>query len=168
MAHLIHTFTSIPVKESLPPEHGCELLWDTLEHLLDGCGVSNEGCWHLETLGWDVTDTGLHIVGDPLDKVRAVLVLDVQHLLIYLQEHRDSEHGTNCQKWMHGQKKGEASTRPKKYEDEHRFDCISSWHWCHTQFILNLEQKTLFLLQGRLAVWGSGFHVWICRLVALY
>ena len=33
---------------------------------------------------WDVTDGGLDIIGDPLDEVAAVLVLDVQHLLVHL------------------------------------------------------------------------------------
>ena len=44
-----------PVKESLAPEHGSELLADALEHLLDGGGVAKEGRRHLEALGWDVT-----------------------------------------------------------------------------------------------------------------
>ena len=38
--HLVHALTSVPVEESLPPEHGGELLGDSLEDLLDGGGVS--------------------------------------------------------------------------------------------------------------------------------
>ena len=57
------------MQESLAPEHGSELLRDTLEQLLDGSGVTNEGCSHLEATWWDVTDGSLDIVGDPLDKV---------------------------------------------------------------------------------------------------
>nr|ACR36990.1 unknown [Zea mays] len=34
--HLIHTLACVPVQESLPPEHGRELLADAAEHLLDG------------------------------------------------------------------------------------------------------------------------------------
>ena len=41
--------------------------------------------------GWDVADGGLDVVGDPLDEVAAVLVLDVQHLLVHLHAEEDSE-----------------------------------------------------------------------------
>ena len=61
--------TSVPVKEGLTPEHGSELLADTLEELLDGSGVTNKGDGHLEALGWDVAHGGLDVVGDPLDEV---------------------------------------------------------------------------------------------------
>jgi len=82
------------MKESLSPEHSSELLSDSLEHLLDGSRVTNEGDRHLETLWWDITDSGLDVVGDPLDEVRGVLVLDVEHLLINLfGGHSTSEHG---------------------------------------------------------------------------
>merc|ERR1711998_800006 len=40
--HLVHTLTSVPVKEGLATEHASELLGHTLEHLLDGGGVANE------------------------------------------------------------------------------------------------------------------------------
>ena len=33
--HLIHTFAGVPMKESLPPKHSCELLAHTPEHLLN-------------------------------------------------------------------------------------------------------------------------------------
>merc|ERR1711976_657248 len=73
-------------------EHGGELLRDTLEELLDGCGVTHKGSGHLETTWRDVTDSGLYVVGDPFHKVAAVLVLDVEHLLVNLL-HGD-DHGT--------------------------------------------------------------------------
>ena len=57
------------MEESLSSEHGSELLGDSLEELLDGGGVTNEGGGHLETSGRNVTDSGLDIVGDPLNKV---------------------------------------------------------------------------------------------------
>ena len=80
------------MQESLAPEHSGELLGDALEELLDGCGVANKGGRHLETAWWDVTDGGLDDVGDPLDEVRGVLVLDVQHLLVnLLHGHASSE-----------------------------------------------------------------------------
>merc|ERR1712100_434211 len=92
--HLVHALTSVPVKEGLPAEHGRELLRDALEHLLDSGGVTDEGGGHLEALGGDVTDGTLDVVGDPLNKVRGVLVLDVEHLLIDLfGGHSTSEHG---------------------------------------------------------------------------
>ena len=36
------------MQESLAPEHGCELLGDTLEELLDGGAVADEGGGHLK------------------------------------------------------------------------------------------------------------------------
>jgi len=82
------------MKESLSPEHSSELLSDSLEHLLDGSRVTNEGDRHLETLWWDITDSGFDVVGDPFDEVRRVLVLDVEHLFINLfGGHSTSEHG---------------------------------------------------------------------------
>merc|ERR1712232_909884 len=82
------------MEEGLSSEHGGELLSNSLEHLLDGGGVSEEGDGHLESLWWDVTDGGLDVVGDPLDEVGRVLVLDVEHLLIdFLGGHTSSEDG---------------------------------------------------------------------------
>merc|ERR1712144_116098 len=82
--HLVHTLTSVPVKEGLAAEHAGELLGDTLPELLDGSGVTDEDGRHLETLGGDVAHGGLDVVGDPLHEVRGVLVLDVEHLLVNL------------------------------------------------------------------------------------
>merc|ERR1712039_851046 len=73
--HLVHTLTGVPMQESLAPEHGCELLGDALEELLDGGAVADKGGGHLETTWWDVADGGLDVVGDPLDEVGGVLVL---------------------------------------------------------------------------------------------
>ncbi len=96
--HLVHALTSVPMQESLAPEHGGELLGDALEQLLDGSGVANEGGGHLKATGWDVTNSGLHIVGDPLNKVGAVLVLDVEHLLVdLLHGHASSEDSSHCE-----------------------------------------------------------------------
>ena len=68
----------------LTTEHGCKLLGDTLEELLDGGGVADEGGGHLQAAGWNVADGCLDVVGDPLHEVAAVLVLHVHHLLVYL------------------------------------------------------------------------------------
>ena len=82
------------MEESLSSEHGGELLSYSLEHLLDGGGVSEEGNGHLESLGGDIADGGLDVVGNPLNEVRGVLVLDVEHLLVnLLGGHSSSEHG---------------------------------------------------------------------------
>jgi len=92
--HLVHTFTSVPVEESFASEHRCELFSNTLEHILDSGGVSEEGNGHLQSLWWDVAHGGLDVVRNPLDEVGGVLVLDVKHLLIdFLGGHASSEHG---------------------------------------------------------------------------
>ena len=84
------------MEESLAAEHGGELLRDALEQLLDGSAVTNEGTRHLQATGWDVTDSGLDVVGDPFNEVAAVLVLHVEHLLInLLHGHAATEHGGN-------------------------------------------------------------------------
>jgi len=86
------------MQESLSSEHGSELFGNSLEHLLDGGGVSDEGDGHLQTLGGNITDGGLDVVGDPLNEVAGVLVLDVQHLLIdFLGRHSSSEHSAGGQ-----------------------------------------------------------------------
>merc|ERR1719223_1742962 len=75
-------------------EHGGELLSDSLEHLLDGSGVAEEGHGHLEALGGDIADGGLDVVGDPFNEVGRVLVLNVEHLLVnFLGGHAATEHG---------------------------------------------------------------------------
>jgi len=91
--HFVHALTSVPVKEGLAAEHTCELLRHTLPHLLDGSGVTEEAGGHLEAFGGDVADGGLDVVGDPLNEVRRVLVLDVEHLLVnLLGGHAATEH----------------------------------------------------------------------------
>merc|ERR1712167_431345 len=74
----------VPVEEGLAAEHARELLRHALEHLLDGSRVADEAHRHLQALRRDVAHTTLHVVRDPLDEVRRILVLDVQHLLVNL------------------------------------------------------------------------------------
>jgi len=82
------------VEESLSSEHGSELFSDSLEHLLDSGGVTQEGHGHLESFGGDVTNGGFDVVGDPFDEIRRILILDVQHLFInFLSGHSSSEKG---------------------------------------------------------------------------
>ena len=82
------------MEESFTPEHSGELLRDTLEQFLNSGAVADKSGGHLETTWWDVTYSGLHIVGDPFNEVAAVLVLDVQHLFVdLLHGHTSTEHG---------------------------------------------------------------------------
>jgi len=92
--HLVHTFGGVPVKESLSSKHSSELFTNSLEHLLNGGGVTDEGNGHLQTSWWDITDGGLDVIWDPFDEVRRVLVLDVQHLFVnFFGGHSSSELG---------------------------------------------------------------------------
>ena len=71
-----------------------ELLGHALHHLLHAGGVADEADRHLEALGRDVADRALEVVRDPLDEVRRVLVLDVEHLLVdLLGGHAATEEG---------------------------------------------------------------------------
>lgn len=67
------------MQESLATEHGGELVGDTLEELLDGGRVTNEGDGHLEAAGRNVTESCLAVVRNPLDEVRGVARLDSEH-----------------------------------------------------------------------------------------
>jgi hypothetical protein len=44
------------MEESLSSEHSSELFSDSLEHLLDGGGITNEGNSHLQSLWWNITN----------------------------------------------------------------------------------------------------------------
>ena len=90
--HFVHTFTGVPVEEGLAAEHGGELFGDALEHFLDAGVVTDEGDGHLETLGGNVTNGGLDVIGDPFNEVRGVLILDVEHLFVnFLGGHATTE-----------------------------------------------------------------------------
>merc|ERR1719412_916923 len=94
--HLVHTLASVPMQESFTSEHSSKLFRNTLEKFLDCGGVSDKGGGHFQTTGRNVTNGSLHIVGNPLNEVRAVLVLDVEHLLIdFFHGHTSSEHGSD-------------------------------------------------------------------------
>src|SRR5438128_1117328 len=77
--HLVHTFSSIPVEESLSSEHGCKLFTDSLEEFLDCSRVANEGSRHRQIPWWDITNGCLDVVGDPFDEVGRILILNLQH-----------------------------------------------------------------------------------------
>ena len=71
------------MKESLSAEHGGELFRNAFEELLDGCGVADECGRHFESSWGNVANSCLDIVGDPLDEVGRVFVLNVQHLFVH-------------------------------------------------------------------------------------
>lgn len=59
---------------------------------MNSSGVTNESNSHLKTLGGDIANGRLDVVGNPFNEVRRVLVLDVKHLLInFLGRHSSSE-----------------------------------------------------------------------------
>merc|ERR1712216_335700 len=60
--HLVHALSCVPVQESLAPEHCGEVLGHTLEHLLNGCGVTSEGHGHFQALWRDIADAALNVV----------------------------------------------------------------------------------------------------------
>ena len=82
------------MEECLSAEHLGELFTDTFEHFLDGSGVTKECNCHLEALRRNIANGGFDVVGDPLNEIRRVLVLDVQHLLVdFLSGHTTTEEG---------------------------------------------------------------------------
>ena len=91
--HFVHTFTSIPMEESLSSEHSSKLFGDSLEHFLDSSGVTNESNRHLKTFWRNITDCGFNVVWNPFNEIWRVFVLDVKHLFINLfGGHSSSEH----------------------------------------------------------------------------
>ena len=76
------------MQESLPLEHGTELVIDTLEELLDGGAVAEEGDGHLHSTRCDVALCSDDVVGDPFNEVSRVLGLHILHLLLDFL-HRD-------------------------------------------------------------------------------
>lgn len=91
--HLVHTLASVPMEERLATEHDCELIGDTLPSFLDGGRVSDEDTRHFESLGRDVANGCLEVVGDPLDKVRRMLGGHLKHLVVdFLARHGSTEH----------------------------------------------------------------------------
>jgi hypothetical protein len=80
------------MQEGFSSEHGGELFGDSLEHFLDGGGVSDESDGHFQSFGGDIANGGFYVIGDPFDEVRTVFVLNVQHLFInFFGGHSSSE-----------------------------------------------------------------------------
>merc|ERR1719181_2284713 len=86
------------MKKCFTTEHGCEVLGDTLEHFLNRGGISCECNCHLESLRWDVANTGFDIVRNPFNEIGRVLVLHIQHLLVnFFCRHASSEQSRSSQ-----------------------------------------------------------------------
>ena len=82
--HLVHALLGVPMQESLALEHGCELVVDTLEQILDGRRVSKERNGHFRSTWRDVALRCKDVVWNPLNEVCRILALHVLHLLINL------------------------------------------------------------------------------------
>lgn len=94
--HLVHTLLGIPMQESLPLEHGSELVTNTLEELLDSSRVAKEGDSHLHSSWSNVTLRGEDVVRNPFDEVGVVLHLNVLHLFLdLLHGNLAAEDGSN-------------------------------------------------------------------------
>ena len=91
--HLIHTFTSIPMEESLSSEHSSELFSYSFKHFLDSSRVTNESYRHLETFWWNITNRRFNIIWDPFAEIGSIFILNVKHLFVNLfRRHSTSEH----------------------------------------------------------------------------
>jgi hypothetical protein len=115
--HLVHALARVPVQIRLASEHCRERLAHTLEQLLNARVVANKRRRHCHVARRHVADarlhtrththarlvtptttnhnhTDLHVVGDPFDKVLAVLGLNELHLVLDLaRRHLSAEHG---------------------------------------------------------------------------
>ena len=82
--HLVHAFPCVPMQEGFTPKHGDELFVDSLEQFLNGGRIADERTGHPHPGRRDVANGRLHVVRDPLDKVRAVPILHEQHMFVDL------------------------------------------------------------------------------------
>lgn len=72
------------MEESPTPEHGGELVADTLEKLLYGSAITNEGRRHSEATRHDVIVRRHNVVRYPFNEVGGVLVPDDANLILDL------------------------------------------------------------------------------------
>lgn len=94
--HLIHTLLRVPMQEGLPLEHSSELVTDTLEELLDGSRVTQEGNSHLQAPRRNIALCSENVVGNPLDEVGGIFVLNILHLFLnFFHRYFTTEHGGN-------------------------------------------------------------------------
>jgi len=92
--HFIHTFSSVPMEESLSSEHSSKLFCYSFKHFLNGCWVSYKCNRHFKAFRRNITDSCFNIVRDPLNKVWGIFILYVEHLFVnFFRRHTASE---NC------------------------------------------------------------------------
>ncbi len=96
--HLVHTFSGVPMEESLSSKHSSELLTNSLEHFLNSSWVTNESGRHLQPIWRNVTNRGLDVVWNPFNKVRRVFVLYIKHLFVnFFSGDSSSKHSRSSQ-----------------------------------------------------------------------
>ncbi|KYN40672.1 hypothetical protein ALC56_04981, partial [Trachymyrmex septentrionalis] len=100
--HVIHTLAGIPMQERLPSKHRVEfsvrLTTTKRQTNLNSRRIANESRGHFQTPRGYVTNGSFHVARYPLDEIAAVLVLDVEHLLVHLlHRHSATEYCGHCQ-----------------------------------------------------------------------
>ena len=60
------------MQESLAPKHGRELFTNSFKQFLNGSAVANECGRHLEPARRNIANSGLDVVGNPLNKVSTI------------------------------------------------------------------------------------------------
>ena len=92
--HQIHSLCEIPMKKSLPPKHGRELICKSPERLLDCCAVIKESCRGFTALWWYITYGCLQVVWNPFHKGRRARALHVGYSLFHISHGElTPEHG---------------------------------------------------------------------------
>jgi len=81
---LRHPLAEVPVQKRLPPEHTRVRGPHPRPQLSDRRGVGDESHRHLHASRRNIAHRRLDVIRNPLHEVRAVLVLDVEHLLVHL------------------------------------------------------------------------------------
>lgn len=92
--HLIHSFSSVPVQEGFPPEHGRELLAHSPEHLLYRSRFTNKSWGHGKASRRGMSHTlDLTLLGIHSTKAGRVLVLHIHYLFVhFLCAHLSPKH----------------------------------------------------------------------------
>merc|ERR1719361_795771 len=96
--HLVHTFSFVPMEESLSSVHSTKLSGQTLEDAFQCRGVGNECRAHVARNWRRFNNGALNVVGNPLDKVVSLLVLKFVHILVdVVCGHTSTEAERGCQ-----------------------------------------------------------------------
>ena len=60
------------MKKSFALEHFVELVLNAFEYLLNGSGIADKSCGHLQIFGWNIAHGRLDIIGDPFHEMAAM------------------------------------------------------------------------------------------------